>query len=179
MVQLIELLGDKNLIKILSFFLRNPTIQIHQTELKKRVRLAKATLIKWLKILIKYEILKLKRFGVTNIYSLNRGDCVVKEIKLLDTLLSLREFKNISGKYNIKIYLYGSSARGEDAEESDVDLLMIGKIRREDIIEDINRLSDRIKRRIKFEIFSSLQWSEMAKKDKAFYERVEKDKIEI
>ena len=179
MVQLIELFGDRNLVKILNFFLRNPTIQIYQKDLRKKTKLAKVTSIKWLKVLTKYELLNLKSFGAAKVYSLNRGNYIVKRIKVLDTILLLTELKDTSKKYNIEIYLYGSCARGEDAEESDVDLLIIGKIKREEIIKDIIKLSDKTKRKIKFQIFSSLQWSEMAKKDKAFYERVEKDKIGI
>ena len=53
------------------------------------------------------------------------------------------------------------------------------KIKKEDIIADIGKASEKIKRQIKAEIFSYLEWSQVAKKDRAFYERVEKDKIDI
>ena len=53
MVQLIELLGNRNAVKILMFFLRKPTMQTYQQNIKKEVKLAKATLIKWLRYLEK------------------------------------------------------------------------------------------------------------------------------
>lgn len=179
MVQIIELLGKKNVSKLLVFFLRHPTLQIHQHELKSRTKLAKVTLIKWLRFLIKQDILKFIKFGRTKVYSLNRENKIVKQLKMLDNILILSDIKNLTLKFNVKSYLYGSAARGEDVEDSDIDILIIGKIKKENIIRGIKKISGKIKRQIKIEVFSPLEWSQMAKKDPAFYERVEKDKIEL
>ena len=138
MVQLTEILGQRSAIKIIVFFLRHPTIQIYQHELKKRVKLAKATLIKWLKILAGFNILKVIKFGRVKVYSLNRAVNLVRYLKLLDTLLLLSNIPKISVEHNFKIYLYGSAARGEDVEESDIDILIMGKVKKELIINDIN-----------------------------------------
>lgn len=179
MVRLIELFGKGNFIKILFFFLKHPTGEFTQTEIRARVKLAKATLIKWLKELEKKELIAVKKLGISKIYTLKRDEGIVKQLKILNNLLKLTKIKDISKKYNIQIYLYGSSARGEDVEESDVDLMIIGKVKKEDLIEDINKISEDIGRKITFKIFSPMQWSELSRKDRAFYERVEKDKILI
>lgn len=178
MVKLNELFGKKNFVKLLFFFLEHPTTEFVQKELRGKLKLTKTTLIKWLNLLEKKRlILKSQKFP--KIYVLNKGKGIIKQLKSLNNILKLEQIKEISEKYNIKIYLYGSSARGEDVEDSDIDLLIIGKVKKEDIIQDINRFSEKIKRRIKVNIFSPLQWSATAEKDKAFYERVEKDKILI
>lgn len=179
MVQITELLGQKNALKIIAFFLRHPTLQIHQHELKGKVRMAKATIIKWLKTLVDFNILKVIKFGRVKVYSLNRTITFVKYIKLLDNVLLLSDVPKIAAKDGVKAFLYGSAARGEDVEDSDIDILIIGKVKKEHIISDINRIAAEIDKRIKIEIFSQQEWSQMAKKDKAFYERVEKDKIEL
>ena len=179
MVQIIELLGNKNAIKLIAFFLRNPTLQIYQQEIRKRVKLSKATLIKWLNMLVKQDILRFKEYGRAKVYFLQRENPIVKHLKILDNLFLTCNIKNIADKHEVRIYLYGSAARGEDVENSDIDILITGKIKKEDIIEDIGKISEKIKRQIKAEIFSYLEWSQVAKKDRAFYERVEKDKIEI
>ena len=179
MVQIIELLGNKNAVKLLAFFLRKPTLQIYQREIRNNVKLAKATLIKWLNVLVKQDILMFKEYGRAKVYSLKRENPIVKHLKILDNILLIYNLKDIAGKHNVRIYLYGSAARGEDVENSDIDILVIGKIKKEDIIADIGRISEKIKRQIKAEIFSYLEWSQVAKKDRAFYERVEKDKIDI
>ena len=80
---------------------------------------------------------------------------------------------------NSEVYLYGSCARGDYSTDSDMDLLIIGKARRTEIIRDMESLERKMGRKISFNIFTDLEWSKMAKQDKAFYERVEKDKVRL
>ena len=87
--------------------------------------------------------------------------------------------KQSEKKYNIQIFLYGSAARGEDIENSDIDLLVIGKINKERLIPEIKKISNNIGREIKIIIFNTLEWSQLVRKDAPFYERVEKDKIRL
>lgn len=187
MVKLVELLGNKNLIKILFFFINYPTIEIYQRDLQRKLKIAKATLIKWLSLLVKENILNYKKFGRIKIFYLNRFNTTVKYLKILYTIFDLKELKKLSEKYNIKFYLYGSCARGEDVgnygnedmEKSDVDILVIGNMHKEKLFPYIEKISKKINRKINIQIFSELQWSEMTKKDRAFYERIEKDKVLI
>lgn len=178
MVQLIEF-GNKTLLKILSFFLRNPTKKVPYTIIRKTLKIAKASLTKYLKFLLKEEFIKVEVIGLNKIYELNKESVIVKQLKILDNLLLLSEIKRLCNKHEIEIYLYGSAARGEDTESSDIDLLVIGKISKEQIFSDIAGISKKIERDIKFSVFSPLEWSKMARKDAAFYERVEKDKIRL
>ncbi len=179
MVQFDELFGEKNLVKILKFFLRNPSTEISYTELRKKAKTAKATLTKWLSILLKDGLIEVKRVGVTKLYRLNRGNPINAQLKILDNIISLTRITDIGKRYNVKIYLYGSAARGEDNEESDIYILIIGKIKKEQIINEINKISESMGRSIKIAVFTPLEWSRAARNDKPFYERVEKDKKEI
>ncbi len=179
MVQLIELMGNKKLLSLLIFFIRRPTMKAHQQDIKKEIKIAKATLIKWLNLLAKQGFIEFAEYGRTKIYSLKRENIIIKRLKVLDNLLLLSGIRETAKKHDSSAYLFGSAARGEDAEDSDIDILLIGKVNREDIIRDINRISEKIKRNINVQIFSPMEWSQMAKKDKAFYERVEKDKVEL
>jgi len=103
------------------------------------------------------------------------------ESKYFINSLTLRQYINKIRKKHpeINIYVYGSYARGEDLETSDIDILIIGKINKEDIINDIDEISKRLGKNINAKIFSSFEWIKMKEKDKAFYERVEKDKIGV
>ncbi|MDI6736970.1 MAG: nucleotidyltransferase domain-containing protein [Nanoarchaeota archaeon] len=179
MVQLIELINNRKQAGVLVFFLRHSTMKIQQQDIKKEVKIAKATLIKWLNMLAKNGMISFAEYGRTKVYSLNRENAAIKRLKMLDNLLLLSGIKAIAGKHNAIAYLFGSTARGEDAEDSDIDILLIGKVNREDIIRGINKISGEIKRNINLQIFSPLEWLQMAKKDAAFYERVEKDKVEL
>lgn len=179
MVQFIKLFGERSAVKILLFFLKNPSEEFSQKQILKKIIMAKATLIKQLRLLLEENIVKEKIIGRSKLYSLNTANLIIKQLKILNNILSLKGIVEIGEKHNTIIYLYGSCARGEDTEKSDVDILVIGRVKKEDLIKDIKALSEKIKRNIKIEVFSPAEWSSMAKKDKAFYERVEKDKIKL
>jgi len=177
MVKINELLGNKNLINILSFLIESDE-ELSQTKIRNKIKMSKATLIKWLKYLEKNNFVNIKIEGVSKLYKLNKENTILKQFKILNNIIKIQELNNLI-KNNIKIYLYGSCARGEDSKESDIDLLIIGNIKRHEIIEEINKLSKKLNKKITLQIFSELEWANLEKKDKAFYERVEKDKIEI
>lgn len=178
MVQLDEL-GNRALLRVLKYFIRNPRSQISYTNLKKSVKIAKATLTKYLRFLLKENLITMEKIGLNKIYQLNKNNSIVKQFKVLDNLLILNKINLLGNKYGIEIYLYGSSSRGDDVESSDIDLLIIGKIKKEQIFPDLDRISRQIGREIKFISFTPLEWSQFSKKDAAFYERVEKDKIRL
>jgi len=63
-------------------------------------------------------------------------------------------------------------------EDSDIDLLVLGK-RSSEVIDALDKLGKKIDRKIKPTFYTELEWSQCARKDYAFYERVEKDKIRL
>lgn len=165
--------------KILSFFFRNSTKEFSQIELLNKIKISKATLIKWLKLLLNGEAIVMKRIGVTNLYKLNNENNFVRYLKILSTLSELDPLRELSKKYNLDVYLYGSAARGENVEGSDIDLLIISNLNASALIKEIKELSEKINKEIKIQVFSKQEWSMMARKDPAFYERVEKDKVKL
>jgi len=164
--------------KILLFFISRPSVKLSQTQLRQRTKISKATLVNWARLLVRNNFLLEERIGATKLYSLNSKSPVVRQLKILNTLMQLN-VAQIKKKFQCEIYLYGSAARGEDVEESDIDLLVIGKLKKEQIISEIDKISNRIGRIVKVQIFNQVEWSMLASKDPAFYERVEKDKIEL
>lgn len=177
MVKLDELL-NKNLIKIINFLLEENN-EVSQTKIRNKIKIAKATLIKWLNYLEKNNLVYARTEGVSKLYKLKKESIILKQFKILKNIIELQELTNLKNNYNIKIFLYGSKARGEDSKDSDIDLLIIGSIKRQDIIEEINKVSKRLDKKITLQIFNELAWANLEKKDKAFYERVEKDRIEL
>lgn len=178
MVQLTEL-GNRSLLKVLLFFLRNPTTQVSYTSLRKRVGIAKATLSLHLSFLEKESLIAGEKLGLNKLYQANRENIIFKQLKILDNLLLLSSIKELHQKYPIEIYLYGSSARGEDTEGSDMDVIILGNITKEHIFHEINKIAKKIGREIKCNTYKPWEWSQMARKDPPFYERVEKDKIKL
>lgn len=177
MVQIDKLLGNRKLLKLLLFLATQSSKELSYTELRKKTGLAKATLTKWLSYLEKENLIFMRRIGRNKLYTLNTGNFLVRQLKIFFTLVSLRFMADLSKKHGFEAYLFGSSARGEDVLESDVDILILGDIHKENIIAPISQEAKKLKKNIKLQIFTRGEWVRMRDKDRAFYERVEKDKI--
>jgi predicted nucleotidyltransferase len=64
------------------------------------------------------------------------------------------------------IILYGSFARGENDEKSDIDILVIAEKK------DVPNLQGTLGREVNVSVYSEAEWNNKAKEDKAFYEQV-------
>lgn len=173
-----ELIGNKKLMKILDYLIDNSDKEVIQRQLIEGAKVSKATTIKWIKFLVKRDLVKKKKIGTSYLLSVDSEDVLIKELKKTKMLLELGDIKELEIA-NVEVYLYGSCARGDYQKWSDVDLLIIGDIKRGELIKDIEKISEKIKREINFKMFTKLEWSKMYKGDKAFYDRVEKDKVRL
>ncbi len=163
--------------ELLTTFLDSPTTEFSTKEVKKETKTAKATLAKWLPYLVEKNFLQIKKIGKTKLYKLKRENVIIMYLKILMNLYRLQCLKKLGGIHNCEIFLYGSAARGEDVEESDFDLLVIGDKKK--IVSDIKKYEEKIKKKFNIQFFNKQDWALMERRDKAFYERVEKDKIKI
>jgi predicted nucleotidyltransferase len=176
MFQLLELFSKKSAMRLLWFFMDNPSGESYRSEILKKVKVAKASSTKWLKRLVDDGFLLKTTKGKIVLYKLNSDYALVKELKKIKTIYTiLPDVEKLAG---VEFFLYGSCARGEEREESDIDLLVIGK-RTEEIIKILSVLEKKTGRTVRASFYSQLEWSRTAREDPAFYERVEKDKIRL
>lgn len=173
MVQQVDLVfGNRICWRVLRFFLSNPVREFYEKEIQGKVAAARASVRKWLRALEDFGFISVTRRGRLKLYKLNRENPIVKQLKILSTMSWLvPKFEAFRGQG--ELYFYGSASRGEDFEDSDIDILVIGKDRA--IIGKIRAIDGRIK----VSFFTPLEWAKMARGDPAFYERVEKDKIRL
>ncbi len=179
MVKINKLLENRKSMQLLNFFLENPSQEYTYTSIRKQTKFSKATLTKWLLFLTKENLINLKPIGRNKIYTLQKDSCIVKQLKILQSLQELIFFNKIALENQLEIYLFGSAARGENNPQSDIDILIIGQITREKIFSLIQKQTKTLKRPIQLQIFSAVEWTKCAVKDPTFYERIEKDKIRI
>ncbi|PIU10151.1 hypothetical protein COT30_00810 [Candidatus Micrarchaeota archaeon CG08_land_8_20_14_0_20_49_17] len=175
MVRLNELFGGASRLTVMDFFLANPTKKTYAAELIGMLKLSRKSIFDSLKSLNGNGFLLSTNVGRTIIYTLNRENPIVRHMKIIksiaDTVPSVAGLKGIAN-----VFLYGSAARGEDDEESDVDLLVIaiGESRAQILAKMIKTTE-----KLKPIIFTPLEYAQLAKKDKALYERLETDKIRL
>jgi predicted nucleotidyltransferase len=173
MVQSLEsILGSRVCWQILRSFLVNPSGELSEREIQRKAAVARASARKWLRVLEQLGFISVSRRGRLKLYRLNREDPLVKQLKLLNTMSRLLpKLRTLEGR--AEVYLYGSAARGEELEDSDLDILAIGRER--EVISEIGAID----RRIKVSFFTPIEWAKMAEEDPAFYERVERDRIRL
>ncbi len=174
MVQIFELLGKKSTSIVLCYFLEHPSEETYAMQLGKKLKIARKSIFDALALLLKNQLIELKTIGRVKQYRLKRGNPLVRQLKILNTTADLLPMlKGIEGS-GVEAYLYGSAARGEDTEKSDIDLLFIGERPKGGLLEKIEA-----EEKIKPLYLTFLEYSSLARKDKPFYERIEKDKIRL
>lgn len=177
MVNLTEILGNKTAIKIIFFFSDHQKDSFYIEQIKNKLKIAKVSTIKWIHILKSNNILKGKKIGKTILYKLNLDNFFVKQIRKLLILSKLDELVENLKPVCDEVYLFGSCARGEYLEDSDIDLLIISKKDHSKILSKIKKT--KLDKEIKPLILSQLEYSMLSRKDPPFYYRIEKDKVRL
>jgi len=122
---LIDLLASDGCVQLLQPFLYKPGIEMYQSEVIRVTGMPKTRAIRLLNQLTSYGLINEKVKAGSKFYRVAEENPVLKQLKILIILSKLYELtRDFSGK-NIEVYLFGSSAKGEDTENSDIDLLII------------------------------------------------------
>jgi predicted nucleotidyltransferase len=131
-------LGTKTAIKILKILFENPLQEFKEIELVREAKVGKGSASTTINNLVKEGILVEKRIGKAKLLSLKVHSTKTYLIKtLLDQeklsrmqvskLASVLYFKNEVGAKTELVVLFGSTIAGTSTEDSDVDLLIVGK----------------------------------------------------
>jgi len=175
MVDLFRLVGGHASGIVLRFFLSHPSKKIYAEKLLDELKLSKKSLLGSLTALEEGTLIESELQGRTKLYFLNRNNITVKYLKIILTVSELApKLKSLKGKADV--YLYGSAARGEDSESSDLDILVVTKESRSEVMKMLSELP---KEKMNVVVMTQLGYAELSRNDKAFYERIEKDKIKL
>lgn len=168
-------------LKLLLFFFEHATQEFYEKQVSSETKISLGAVNKYLRELASENFLNLETKGKMKFFKLNRENIIVKMLKIVYNLSSpiICSLTDIGEQFDIKIYLYGSAARGEDTEDSDWDLLMVGNVKLNEIEKELNSIRGKFNKKIKPMVFTPNEWLKMKEKDPAFYDRVEKDKIEL
>lgn len=160
-------------IKFVEFFLTNPYKEFYIRELAKKLSLSPFATKKYSDILVKEKfILEDKRANLRYLKA-NVSNLFYKHLKISYNIREiinsgLVEFIKNSVANVTSIILFGSFAKGENDDKSDIDLVVIGKEK----YLDLNKFENNMNREITIHFFSWSEWNEKAKKDNPFYYEV-------
>lgn len=163
-------------VRILGWFLRNPTKKIHFKELCRTLDISPLTVKQYCDEYVNEGWLKDEKLANLRFISLNNGDFAVRAMKRADALLLLKK-AGITGIADnpVSLALYGSYASGEYDERSDVDILVVGM--KEQVRKgEAERLGKAIGAEVQLTVFSLEKWENNKNKD-AFMQSVLKNHV--
>ena len=179
MSNIAEIFSSKHCLQVIRQFLYKPYVEKYQTEVVKESGLAYLTAVKCLNSLVSGSLLIESWKGGLKIYSLNRDSPVVKHLKiLLDVSTIYESVKGFAGQ-SFELYIFGSAARGEDTEDSDVDMLIVGTIDERILVDITKKLASVIGRKVNPLVKSPIEFAELSRTNAAFYESITRDRIRI
>lgn len=161
---------ELKLIKFTEFFLKNPYKEVYIRELAKKLKLSPFATKKYADLLVKEGLIIEEKKAHVRYLAANTKNIFYKHAKIT---YNLREILN-SGlieflKENVSnltsIVAFGSISRGEDSEESDVDIVIIGKEKNLSLTE----FEKKMKREITLHFFSWSEWNTQIKENSPFY----------
>ncbi len=120
-------------------------------------------------------VLKEKK-GRLVIYRADMGNPLLREFKILFTLIEINPLISNIKEISSKIIVFGSTASGEDTEESDIDIFIAAEDKKK-VSELIESFQKKIERKISPIIMNSYEFRNLAAKDKPLYERINMGKI--
>lgn len=125
--RLITIFSSTNALKIMSFLSDNPGKDFLGSEIQKATGLSRAGVYIALRDLTKLGLAHRNRKGKILLYSIVYDNPVVKQFKILRSVVALTRTVEKLKTVSRKIVLFGSASRGEDYPDSDLDLFIVAK----------------------------------------------------
>lgn len=167
---MIQLYQEITQLSVLELFIKNPYERYYLREASRILEISPMTVKRSLDFLVEEKLLIKEKFKNQILYKANMKSSAFKYMKTAYNLAWLEE-KGIVDFLKEKLtglsslVLYGSYAKGENDDKSDVDLLAISASSKK---RDISLL-DLLGKETSLTIFTPAEWKEQAKKNKAFY----------
>ena len=166
--------------ELLALYFTNPNKKYYLRELERILNFSVGN--------IRRELVKLERTGV--FLSENKGNLVYyylnKSYPLFEELKSIifktsgapKMLQNILEKFNgiSQAFIYGSFAKGDEREGSDIDLLIIGEVNEDKLIEEIGELERKLQRETNYAIYEKEDFKKKKEEGNPFVLDILKEK---
>ena len=162
--------------KILKIFLNTPDRSFYTKEISRNTGIGSGTVNNFLRNIHKDKILTKEIVGNVHLYHLNNESGLVKQLKILNTILELEKNKVVEKFLSeddaiISLIIYGSHTNGENDSKSDIDLLIITS-KKKQFTNTIQKLESKINKIVSIQIMKISDWQKLKEKDKIFYESI-------
>lgn len=166
-----KILFFTNCQKVLSFLIRNPDKEYYDRQISKLTGVSRAGTNFALRDLAKENLILREKRGRMYFYKAPSNDILIKYLKVLQNIVSLRNLIKKLKKFSLRIVLYGSAAKGENNAESDIDIFIL--TRAPDEVEKTIFL-DILREKIRYVAHTPNDFIKSKKNNPTFYDEVEK-----
>lgn len=167
--------------EVLAALLLHPERSLHVRELARMTRKAPGTLLRELNVLAEVGILSRGRIGNQVHFQANAACPIFEELRAI-----MKKTSGIAGVLRDALeplatridaaFVYGSIARGDERRGSDLDFMIIGKVKLGDVVVALQEASNALKREINPHLYSAEEFSRRLAVGEPFLERVMEDK---
>jgi predicted nucleotidyltransferase len=178
-MEIIDIIASGGCLRLLEPFLYQPGIEMYQSELIKKTRVPLNRALKLLKQMTQSGILIETEKAGSKFYSVSAENPVLKQLKIMIVVSKLFDLARDFSDKDIELYVFGSAAKGEDTENSDVDVLIIADSNNASVNKLVSRLKNKMTREVSPVIYTPMEYAGLYNKEKAFYESVERYKIKV
>lgn len=157
-----RLFKSKTRVKILKLLILNPTKEFYLREIQRRTEENVTSIRRELNNLEEASLVKKRVDGIQKYYKINKNSPVYEELKkLVLKTAALNEVlkNNMKDVGTVKYALiYGSFAKGDETESSDIDLLIIGDVKENLLIRKISKVERELGREINYVLWSEKEF---------------------
>jgi len=174
----------KNQTLILEVFFNHPEKSYYLHELGRMINKKPGVFQKDINKLVENDILQSEYQANNRFFKLNKSHPLYSEFKSIFFKTvgiegTLRKFlKKIKDVRHA--FIYGSFAKGREHKDSDIDLMIIGSAKQDDVLDMVNKLEDKFRREINYTLISEKEYQEKIKKKDSFLDSIlKKKRIEL
>src|SRR3989338_3629286 len=160
-----QLITSKTRIRILTLLMFNRDKEYHLREIARLIDISPKYVGKELEKLLKINLVNKYEKGNLNIYSINKKSIILNELRQMfiktDYLGEIIK-KELEDKVKYA-FIYGSFAKGEETEASDIDLFVVGDIKEDELIKIIQRIEKIVTREVNYVLWNEKTFKQRAK----------------
>ena len=160
-------------LKVLYVFHKDPMRSLHEREVVRKAKISKGSANSILRKLSQTEILEREKVGRMVFYRFNHRNPVAKQLKILFNIYSLQRLVDELKPHCKRIILFGSCAEGLDVRESDIDLFILTREKKE-VMEEISAYQKNLDRKMSPIVVNASEFAKLKREDRPLYERIEK-----
>jgi len=146
------------------------------TTLLEKSEMSRRSLDLAIKTLLQNELIEQRILGKAKLYypNINPRYITIKKFYNYQTVFNL--IKDLKQE-NQEVYLYGSYALGENNENSDIDILIIGN--NDKIINEVNKKTKVLNKEVNIIFKNHIDYAKMEKDSPSFYNSINKTKVRL